>query len=60
MDTNEIKVGTRVVKSGYEGTVTRICEWDTDLIEVRLRRGSVCVERSIFNGQYENSYIIEL
>jgi len=57
-NTSEIKVGTKVMKSGYEGTVIRVCEWDTDLVEVRLARGTVCVEKSTFSGQYENNYVI--
>lgn len=57
---NKIKVGTKVMKDGYEGTVIRVCEWDNDLIEVRLASGMVCVAKSNFNGQYNNNYIISL
>ena len=60
MNTNEIKVGTKVMKDGYEGTVTRVCEWDADLVEVRLASGTVCVGKSVFSGQYENNYIISI
>lgn len=60
MNTNEIKVGTKVMKDGYEGTVTRVCEWDTDLVEVRLSSGTVCVAKSNFSGQYENNYIVSI
>jgi preprotein translocase subunit YajC len=59
-NTSEIKVGTKVMKDGYEGTVTRVCEWDTDMVEVRLASGTVCVGKSNFSGQYENNYIIAL
>lgn len=60
MNANEIKVGTKVMKDGYEGTVIRVCEWDTDLVEVRLASGVVCVGKSNFDGRYENNYIISL
>ena len=60
MNTNEIKVGTKVMASGYEGTVTRVCEWDTDLVEVRLASGTICVGKSEFAGQHENCYIISI
>lgn len=53
-----IEVGTKVVKSGYRGTVTRICEWDTDLIEVRLEGGTACVDKASFDGRYPDSYIV--
>ena len=56
----EIKVGTKVIKNGYEGTVTKVCDWDTNLLEVRLPSGTVCVGRSIFDGSYENCYIVSI
>lgn len=60
MDTNEIKVGTKVMKDGYEGTVIEVCSWDTNLVVVRLASGTACVGKSTFSGQYENNYIIKL
>jgi preprotein translocase subunit YajC len=59
MTKTEIKVGTKVMKSGYKGTVTRVCEWDTDLVEVRLESGTVCVDKATFDGRYANCYVIE-
>ena len=38
-----LKIGQRVMCNGYEGTVTRLCEWSDTMIEVRLARGGVCV-----------------
>lgn len=58
MTANEIKVGTKVMKDGYEGTVTEVCSWDTDLVVVRLPRGTACVGKDTFSGQYENNYVI--
>ena len=38
------KVGDKVICNGYDGTVTKLCEWsDGGLVEVRLARGGVCV-----------------
>ena len=54
----DIKVGTKVVKDGYNGTVTRVCEWDNELVEVRLDSGTACVDKSNFDGRYENNYIV--
>ncbi len=54
----EIKVGTKVIKDGYEGTVTRVCEWNTELVEVRLATGTACVGKSTFDGRYENNRVV--
>jgi len=41
----ERKVGTPVLcNGGYRGTITRVCEWSDALVEVRLERGTVCVD----------------
>ncbi len=40
----ERKVGQQVICNGYPGTITRICEWTTGMVEVRLERGLVCVD----------------
>jgi hypothetical protein len=55
-----IKVGSKVIKDGYSGTVTEVCSWDSELIVVRLDSGSSCLARSTFSGQYQNNYIVEL
>lgn len=39
-----LTIGQHVLCNGYEGTVTRLCEWSDSLIEVRLRSGLVCVD----------------
>jgi hypothetical protein len=59
-DTQEIKVGTKVIKDGFEGTVIRVCEWDPDkeLVEVRTCGGVSCVNKRTFDGRYENNSII--
>ncbi len=41
---NGLKVGQRVTTSGYQGTVTRLCEWSDWLVEVRLERGTCCID----------------
>ena len=38
------EIGTRVMCNGYPGTITRVCEWSDALVEVRLSRGTVCVD----------------
>ena len=55
----EITTGTKVIKDGYEGIVTEVCDWDSGMVVVRLDRGSVCVGKSYFDGRYENSYVVE-
>ena len=41
----ERKVGTRVLcNGGYPGTISRVCEWSDGMVEVRLDRGTVCVD----------------
>jgi preprotein translocase subunit YajC len=60
MNTSEIKVGTKVMCHGFEGTVTEVCSWDNALIVVRLNSGTVCVGRSQFDGKYETDYIISI
>lgn len=40
---NGLKVGDRVIKDGYSGTVVKLCEWRESMVEVRLARGLVCV-----------------
>lgn len=55
---HEIKVGTKVVKDGYPGTVVRMCEWNTDLVEVRLASGLCCVSKSTFDGRYDNNRVV--
>jgi len=40
----ERKVGQRVSYSGYPGTITHVCEWTTGMVEVRLARGTTCVD----------------
>jgi hypothetical protein len=57
-ETQEIKVGTKVIKDGFEGTVVRVCEWDTELVEVRTRGGVSCVCKSTFNGRCENNSVV--
>ena len=44
MTTIERKVGQHVTCSGYQGTITRVCEWSNSMVEVRLERGTVCVD----------------
>lgn len=44
MAKHNYKVGDKVMCNGYEGTVTRVCEWSDCLIEVRLDNGGVCVD----------------
>jgi hypothetical protein len=46
MPDNEIerKVGQRVLCNGYSGTITRVCEWSDSMVEVRLERGTTCVD----------------
>jgi len=58
-NTNLIKVGTKVIKDGYAGTISEICSWDTEMVVVRLDRGSACVAKSTFGGKYQNNYIVE-
>jgi hypothetical protein len=57
-ETQDIKVGTKVIKDGFDGTVVRVCEWDTELVEVRTRGGVCCVEKSTFDGRYENNSVV--
>jgi len=40
----ERKVGQRVICNGYPGTITRVCEWSNGMVEVRLERGTTCVD----------------
>jgi hypothetical protein len=44
------KVGQRVECNGFPGTITRVCEWDDSLVEVRLPGGRVCVEMSVLRA----------
>ncbi len=39
-----LKVGDSVIANGYPGTVTRLCDWDDSLIEVRLGSGTICTD----------------
>ena len=55
---NEIKVGTKVIYNGYEGTITEVCEWDTNLVVIRLQRGTACVSKCGFDGRYENNSVV--
>jgi len=59
MANQEIKVGTKVIKDGYEGTIVKICDWDTDLVEVRTQGGISCVEKTNFDGRYPNNSIVK-
>lgn len=49
-----MKVGTKVICNGYEGTVTEIHSGVLDgMVTVRLARGDVCVDAStveVLNG----------
>ena len=54
----EIRVGTKVIKDGFEGIIVRICEWNTRLVEVRTRGGLSCVDKSTFDGRYENNSVV--
>jgi len=38
------RVGQRVICNGYPGTITRVCEWSDSMVEVRLDRGTTCVD----------------
>ncbi len=39
------KVGDKVTcNGGFPGTVTRICEWTTAMVEIRLASGTVCID----------------
>jgi len=40
----ERKVGQRVTCNGYQGAITRVCEWSDGMVEVRLASGTVCVD----------------
>ena len=40
----ERKVGQRVICNGYPGTITRVCEWSDSMVEVRISRGTTCVD----------------
>lgn len=40
-------VGQHVVANGFPGTITQLCEWSDSMVEVRLERGTICVD---FNG----------
>jgi hypothetical protein len=47
--THKYPLGTKVIANGsYEGTITRLCEWSSDLYEIRLARGTICVGDSEF------------
>lgn len=37
-------VGQRVMDGDFAGTITRVCEWSNSMVEVRLARGTVCVD----------------
>lgn len=39
-----LKLGDKVLCNGYEGFIVDMCEWTTDMIEVRLDSGRVVVE----------------
>ena len=43
-----LKIGQRVMCNGYEGSVSRLCEWSSGegMVEVRLDSGVVCVAAS--------------
>lgn len=41
---NGLKVGQPVTTSGFAGTVVRLCEWSTSMVEVRLASGVCCVD----------------
>lgn len=40
---NGLKVGDKVIANGYEGKVTKLCDWSESLVEIRLSRGEICV-----------------
>jgi hypothetical protein len=42
----KIEAGTKVIYGSYEGVVARVCDWDTNMIEVRLPGGLVCIGKS--------------
>jgi len=44
---NAIKVGTKVKLDGFEGRVVTVCDWNAEMIEVRLPTGYVCVGKDI-------------
>ena len=56
--TQEIKVGTKVIKDGFAGTVIRVCDWDAELIEVRTSGGVSCVSKSTFDGSCQNNSVV--
>ena len=41
--TIERKVGQRVICNGYDGTITRVCDWSPSMVEVRVPGGTTCV-----------------
>ena len=42
----KIEAGTKVIYGSYEGVVARVCDWDANMIEVRLPGGLVCIGKS--------------
>lgn len=53
-----ITVGTQVLVQGYPGTVIEVCSWNTNLVEIRLARGTVCLPKSNFTGSDENNKVL--
>lgn len=54
----EVRVGTKVIKDGFDGVIVRICEWNTRLVEVRTCSGVSCVDKSTFDGRCENNSVV--
>ena len=44
--TTKIEAGTKVIYGSYEGVVARVCDWNENMIEVRLPGGLACIGKS--------------
>jgi hypothetical protein len=55
-----LRVGSSVMLNGYKGTVVRVCDWDDELLEIRLASGDSCVDRSVFDGTLNGCKILAI
>lgn len=55
-----MKLGDKVMSSGYPGTVTEVCTGQlSGMVVVRLDSGSICCGISEFTSGYTGSYILD-
>lgn len=60
MNASELKIGSKVVMNGWEGTVTQVCGRDSGLLEIRFPGGIACIDRNTFDGRHRECYIVRI